>query len=188
MTRMMHPLVLLALAFASACALAAPAHAADYVQTRGSTLEFTGRYDHEAFTGHFPGFRTTLRFDPDRLAQSTLDVEIPLAMSTTHRSDYDSEMRAVWFLDVAEFPKAHYTASKFRRVGKDQFVADGALTLRGVTRPVALTFTWTPGERPVLAGTAKVNRLAFGVGTQSDWGSSITTEIGIATRVVFVAK
>ena len=35
---------------------------------------------------------------------------------------------------------------------------------RGVTKPVTLTFTWTPGAQPVLTGKATVKRLDFGVG------------------------
>lgn len=162
--------------------------AADYVQTRGSTLEFNGTFQNAPFTGAFPGFRAQLRFDPDDLKSAHLDVAIPMAMSTTHRTDYDNEMRAAWFLDVAEFPTARYVADHFRPLGSGQYVADGTLTLRGVSRPVALTFKWTPGTRPVLSGTAKVRRLDYGVGTRSDWASSITDDIGIATRVVFVAK
>lgn len=162
--------------------------AADYVQARGSTLRFEGSFQNEPFVGAFPGFRSRLRFDPADLKSARLEVEIPMAMSTTHRSDYDSEMRAAWFLDVAEFPAARYVARQFRPLGDNRYVAAGMLTLRGVSRPVALTFTWSPGAKPVLTGTAKVRRLDYGVGTRSDWGSSISDEIGIGARVVFDAK
>ena len=49
-------------------ALAAPAFAADYVQSAGSSLTFTGKYQGEAFNGRFPGFGTTFAFDPANLA------------------------------------------------------------------------------------------------------------------------
>ena len=35
---------------------------------------------------------------------------------------------------------------KFRSLGGNQYAADGTLSLRGVSKPVTLTFTWTPGR------------------------------------------
>src|SRR5690606_1328307 len=66
-------------ALAALLALAAPAQAADYVQAPGSTLVFATQYDGETFTGTFPGFSTTFRFDPADLASARLEVTIPLA-------------------------------------------------------------------------------------------------------------
>ena len=53
------------------------AFAADYVQAPGSSLQFAGSYQGEAFSGSFPGFKTTCRFDPEQLATSRLDVDDP---------------------------------------------------------------------------------------------------------------
>src|SRR3546814_14805572 len=63
--------------------------------------------------------------------------------------------------------------------------ADGTLELRGVSKPVTLTFTWTPGAAPVLAGKATVKRLDFGVGG-GDWADTdaIPNEVAVSTRVV----
>jgi len=164
----------------------APAFAADYTQAAGSSLSFTGRYQGEAFNGSFPGFKTTLRFDPAQLATSKLDVNIPLATATTRNADYDGEMRGETFFASKRFPQARYTATKFRALGNNRFAADGTLTLRGVTKPVVLTFTWTPGAQPVLEGSAAVKRLDFGIGG-GEWAdvSVIANEVQVKTRVVF---
>ena len=42
--------------------------------------------------------------------------------------------------------------------------ADGMLSLHGISKPVTLEFTWTPGAKPVLSGKATVSRLAFPFG------------------------
>lgn len=171
---------------AAALFFAAPALAADYVQAPGSSLVFAGTYQGEVFSGRFPGFRTTLGFDPDELASARLDVVIPLASATTGNTDYDGELRGPAFFDSAKFAQARYTAETFRALGDGRYAADGVLSLRGVSRPVTLTFTWTPGEQPVLAGKATVNRLDFGVGG-GDWEdtSVIPDEIAVSTKVVF---
>lgn len=176
-------------ALALAAALAAPAFAADYAQAAGSSLTFTGKYQGEAFNGRFPGFATTFSFDPANLAGAKLDVTIPLATATAGNPDYDGELRGASFFNSAKFPQAHYTATKFRSLGGNRYAADGALSLRGVAKPVTLTFTWTPGAKPVLAGSATVKRLDFGVGG-GDWADTgvIPNEIQVATKVIFQPK
>lgn len=164
---------------------AAPAIAADYVQAPGSTLVFASKYDGEVFTGNFPGFATTLSFDPAKLEGSKLDVTIPLAGAKSGNADRDSTLQSADFFNVAKFAQARYTATKFRALGGDQYAADGTLSLRGVSKPVTLTFTWTPGAQPVLNGKATVKRLDFGVGG-GDWADTktIPNEVAISTKVL----
>ena len=170
--------------------LAAPAvRAADYVQAPGSTLAFASKYDGEVFSGRFGSFNTTLSFDPANLAASRLDVSIGLAGTRTGNDDRDSTLQSADFFNVAKFAQARYTATKFRALGGNQYAADGTLTLRGVSKPVTLGFTWTPGAQPLLVGKATVKRLDFGVGT-GDWADTeaLPNEVAISTKVVFKAK
>ena len=173
------------LALASLLLAAAPAFAADYVQAPGSTLVFASSYQGETFTGKFGGFTTTLSFDPAQLATSKLDVAIQLAGTQTGNKDRDDTLVSADFFNVGKFAQARYTATKFRALGGNQYAADGTLTLRGASKPVTLTFTWTPGAQPVLTGKATVKRLDFGVGG-GDWAdtSTIPNEVAISTKVV----
>ena len=166
-----------------------PVHAADYVQAAGSTLAFASKYDGEVFSGRFGSFSSTLSFDPANLAASRLDVSIGLAGTKTGNDDRDSTLQSADFFNVAKFAQARYSATKFRSLGGNQYVADGTLTLRGVSKPVTLGFTWTPGAQPVLAGKATVKRLDFGVGG-GDWADtgSLPDEVAISTKVIFKAK
>ena len=168
---------------------ASPAIAADYVQAPGSTLAFATKYDGEVFAGTFPGFTTQLSFDPANLAAGKLDVTIPLAGAKSGNADRDSTLQGADFFDVGKFATAHYRASGFRALGNDKYAADGTLELRGVSKPVTLTFTWTPGAQPVLKGQASVKRLEFGVGG-GDWADTktIPDETAISTVVNFKAK
>ena len=172
------------IAAALAAALPFSAVAADYVQAPGSSLAFAGKYQGETFSGTFPGFRTTLRFDPANLAAASLSVKIPLATATTDNADYDGEMRGASFFDAATFAQATFSATTFRDLGNGQYAADGTLELRGVRKPVTLTFTWTPGARPLLSGRATVPRLDFDVGA-GEWADTgvIPNEIAVSTRV-----
>ncbi|MEO6519969.1 MAG: YceI family protein, partial [Pseudoxanthomonas sp.] len=152
---------------------ATPALAANYVQAPGSTLVFASKYDGEVFTGKFASFTATLSFDPARLTASKLDVLIPLVGTSTGNGDRDATLSGNDFFNVASFAQARYTASTFRALGGNQYAADGTLSLRGINKPVTLTFTWTPGAQPVLAGKTTVKRLDFGVGG-GDWADTKT--------------
>lgn len=177
-----------AVAAALVAMMSAPAFAAEYVQAPGSTLVFASKYDGETFTGSFPGFSTKLSFDPAQLASAKLDVTIPLAGAKTGNADRDSTLQGADFFNVAKFAQARYTATKFRSLGGNRYAADGTLSLRGVSKPVTLDFTWAPGAKPVLSGKATVKRLDFGVGG-GDWTdtSTIPNEVAISTKVVLQA-
>jgi polyisoprenoid-binding protein YceI len=169
-----------------ALCIATPAFAGGYVQAPGSTLTFTTRYQGESFVGRFPSFTTRLSFDPQRLATSRLDVTIPLAGVSIGNPDGDETLKGAEFFNIARFPQARFTATKFRSLGGNRYAADGTLTLRGASKPVIFNFTWTPGAKPVLAGKATVKRLDFGVGG-GDWADTdlIPNEISVTTKVVF---
>lgn len=173
----------------AAILVTSPANAADYVQAPGSTLVFATKYEGEVFTGTFPGFSTQLSFDPANLATSKLDVTIPLTGTKSGNSDRDSTLQGEDFFNVARFATARYSASSFRALGGNQYAADGTLELRGISKPVTLTFTWTAGAQPVLTGKATVKRLDFDVGG-GDWADTktIPNETAISTVVRFKAK
>lgn len=167
--------------------VAVPAFAADYVQAPGSSLTFATKYQGEIFAGRFPAFATRLSFDPKSLAASKLDVVIPLAGTATGDGERDTSLKGADFFNVAKFPQARFASTKFRALGGNRYAADGTLTLRGVSKPVTLVFTWTAGAKPVLAGQATVKRLEFGVGG-GDWADTglIPNEVAVSTKVVFV--
>ncbi len=170
-----------------AIAAAIPSFATDYVQAPRSTLTFATSYQGDVFVGHLPSFSTRLSFDPQRLAGSKLDVSIALATVSVGNPDGDDTLKGADFFNIAKFPQAHFTATAFRRLGGNQYAADGTLSLRGASKPVTLTFAWTPGARPVLTGKAMVRRLDFGIGG-GDWTDTelIPNEVAVSARVVFV--
>lgn len=169
--------------------LAAPiAQAGDYTQAPGSTLVFYGNFQGERFQGQFPGFATRMSFDPSAPGEGWLEVVIPLATATLGVDEYDGELRGPAFFDSARFNQARYSARGFRSLGGGRFAADGSLSLRGISKPVTLEFSWTPGASPVLEGKATVRRLEFGVGG-GDWAATETIEdaVAIETRVLLKA-
>ena len=148
-----------------ALALPFTAGATDYaVQPAASTLSFSGTFQGEVFHGHFGQWTATISYDAAALASSKLDVEVQLASVKTGDKDRDGALPGSDFFNVAKFPKAHFVSTSFHQNGA-KVVAEGKLTLRGVTRPVSLDVTFKPqGNGATLDVTGTIERLDFGVG------------------------
>lgn len=148
-----------------AAAIPGIAAAADYtVQPASSKLGFTSNFQGQSFDGTFGKWTAAISYDATKLATSKFDVEVDLASAKTGDNDRDGALPGADFFNVAKFPKAHFVTTAFRQNGA-QVVADGNLTLHGVTKPVSLNVSFKPqGTGATLDVTGTVKRLDFGVG------------------------
>lgn len=173
-----------------ALALPGIAAATDYtVQPASSTLGFSNTFQGESFDGHFGQWTAAISYDPANLAASKFDVAVTLASVKTGDSDRDSALPGKDFFDAAKFPTAHFATTAFRRQG-GQVIADGNLTLRGVSKPVSLAVTFkTQAGGAVLDVAGTVKRLDFGVG-MGDYAdtSVIGADVKIKAHLQLVAK
>lgn len=173
-------------------ALAVPgiAGAADYaVQPAGSKLGFTSSFQGQSFDGTFNKWTAAISYDAAKPATSKFDVDVDLASVKTGDNDRDGALPGADFFNVAKFPKAHFVTTGFRQNGA-QVVADGNLTLRGVTKPVSLNVTFKPqGTGATLDVSGSVKRLDFGVGG-GDYAdtSVIGADVKINAHLVLTAK
>ncbi|EIL93198.1 YceI family protein [Rhodanobacter spathiphylli] len=178
------------LAILLALALPLAAAATDYtVQPASSTLGFSNTFQGESFDGKFGRWTAAISYDAANLASSKFDVEVDLASVKTGDGDRDSALPGSDFFDVAKFPKAHFVTTGFRQVGA-KVIADGTLTLHGISKPVSLDVTFTPqagGATLDVAGTVK--RLDFGVGT-GDYAdtSVIGGDVKVTAHLQLAAK
>ncbi|HEY0748147.1 MAG TPA: YceI family protein [Steroidobacteraceae bacterium] len=171
--------VVLSLAAASAGAAgSARQFSADPQQSR---LEFTGVQAGAEFKGVFHKFTAAVEFAPDALASSRIDVQIDLNSVDTMDKDRDTTIRGKDMFDVAHQPTAHYVTKSISKTAAG-FSAVGSLTLHGVTKDVPIDFQFQDAAQPKLTGSAKLNRLEFGVG-QGDWKS--TEWVGDAVKISF---
>ena len=164
---------------ASAAEAAVAGYASDPQQSR---LEFVGLQAGAEFKGVFHKFTANVDFAPDALASSRIDVQIDMNSVDSMDKDRDGTIRGKDVFDVAHNPTAHYVTKSITKTAAG-FSALGALTLRGVTKDVPIEFQFVPGAAGAkLSGSAKLNRLDFGVG-QGDWKSTET--VGDAVKINF---
>jgi polyisoprenoid-binding protein YceI len=157
-----HRLSVLALALA----LPLAASAADYKVGPGSTLGFSGKFQGQQFDGSFGKFDAAISYDAANPATSKFDVTVDVSTAKTGDGDRDAALPGPDFFDTKKFATAHYVTTGFSKDAKGDVIANGNLTLHGVTKPVALKVAFSPnagGARLSVTGTLK--RLDFGVGS-----------------------
>ncbi len=164
-------------------ALALPAMAKSWqVDPAHSALTFTNTYQEVEYTGQFRHFDAAIDYDPNDLAHAKFDVTIDIASLDTQNSERDHAALGADFFDTAKFPKAHFVTTAFHKAADGKVVADGVLTLRGVSKPVALTVPFKPnGATATLDVTAQVKRLDFGIGT-GQWADPSMIGDGVAVH------
>ncbi len=173
-------------------ALTAPAvaAAADYtVKPATSTLGFAGTFQGAGFSGTFGKWTAAISYDAAHLNTSKFDVTVDLASAKTGDKDRDTALPGADFFNVAKFPQAHFVTTGFRQSGA-QVLADGNLTLHGVTKPVTLNVSFKPqGAGAVLDVAGSLKRLDFGVGG-GDYAdtSVIAADVKITAHLQLVAK
>ena len=147
-----------------------------------SKLEFYGVQAGAEFKGEFHQFTAMVQLSPDALASAVIDVQISMNSLDSQDKDRDQTMRSADIFDVAHFPTAHYVTRSIAKTATG-YTAQGSLTLRGVTKDVPIEFRFSPAAGGAkLEGTAKLNRLDFGVG-QGDWKS--TEWVANAVKISF---
>jgi polyisoprenoid-binding protein YceI len=120
--------------------------------------------------GQFRAYRGTVRLDPKDFARSSFEGEVDVASIDTGVADRDTHLRSNDFFDAPNHPKIKFNSSRIEPKGEGEFVVHGDITIRGVTRPIALDVEFhgtskNPYGKTVAGLTASgtLNRKDFGV-------------------------
>jgi polyisoprenoid-binding protein YceI len=120
--------------------------------------------------GQFKSYRGTLQLDPKDFARSHFTGEIDVASVDTGNVDRDNHLRTNDFFDAPNHPKITFESKSIEAKGSDEYVVNGNLTIRGVTKPVALEVEFhgtskNPRGKTVAGFSARgtIDRKEFGV-------------------------
>lgn len=139
------------------------------VDQASSTLGFTAGYMGREFSGKFDDWTADITFDPESPGQGTaIRVEIALSSFNTGEPFYDENVVLGDWFDARNFPQAVFEADSAASLGDRRYRADGQLTIRDVTRPLALNFSLDlDGEVANVEAAATIQRLDFGIGSDT---------------------
>lgn len=120
--------------------------------------------------GQFRSYRGDLRIDPANFTRSTVEGEIDVASVDTGNPDRDNHLRTSDFFDAANHPKITFRSVNIEQKDSGDYVVHGDLTIRGVTKRVALDVEFhgtnkNPYGKTVAGLTVRgtINRTDFGV-------------------------
>lgn len=141
-------------------------------------------------TGKFTKFSSQLNFQQAHPEKSTVSFAVEVASVDTGNSGRDSSLRGDEYFAAAKYPQMTFESKIFKKVGDNQFMVTGPLTIKGHTKnisvPVTLTktgVTWATGEDVLTFKAAFViDRTEFGVGEAS---SLLGSEVSIALNLEF---
>ncbi|WP_428607067.1 YceI family protein [Sedimenticola sp.] len=151
-----------------------------------SQILFAGTFEGATFEGRFTEYSALLQFDPDNLAASRFDVHIQVDSADTGSGDLNDGMLLPEWFDAKQYPQATFVSTEIQQRGEDHYLAIGKLSLKGVTREVALPYTWSmSGNRATITGKATFNRADFAIG-EGEWsdGSIVGLPVTVSTRLI----
>ena len=120
--------------------------------------------------GEFSGIRGTAEFDPVDLANAAVEVTIDATTLNTREPKRDADLRSANFFEVDKYPTITFRSKRVEAAGPGKLKIAGDLTIRGITREVALDVEGPTPEvnmrgtaRIGAAATMKLNRKDFGM-------------------------
>ncbi|WP_405235077.1 YceI family protein [Lentisalinibacter orientalis] len=166
--------VLTASTLAASLVLAAPAPAQQrcYAGDGSSgVLTFAGAVEDTGFTGSFGEFSVRYCQAGETPEDHEIRVTVSLASADSDNRDRDETLKGPEFFAVERHPTAVWQSTGVRREGNG-YVADGELSLKGMTAPQSIRYELNPaGEaiiargRFTMAGGTRIDRQRFDVGT-----------------------
>ena len=157
------------------------------VDKAASRLGFRTSFGGQAVRGAFRSWDADIAFDPKALGASRATVTVQAASAVTGDASKDQALPTADWFDVAHFPRATFTTTAIKDLGGGRYQAAGTLSLRGVSRAVALPFTLAiTGDQAKMTGSAVVNRSAFGVG-QGQFKGADTVPFNVVIEVALTA-
>ncbi|WP_405229871.1 YceI family protein [Lentisalinibacter sediminis] len=134
-------------------------------------LSFAGAVEDTGFTGRFGEFSVRYCQAGEAPEDHEIRVTVALASADSDNRDRDETLKGPDFFAVERHPTAAWESTVVRRDG-GEYVADGELSLKGITAPQSIRYELTPdGEaiiargRFTMAGGTRIDRQRFDVGT-----------------------
>ena len=128
--------------------------------------------------GQFHDYSGVMTIDPDNLANSTVTGEIAVSSIDTRDAKRDEHLKSADFFNVEAFPTITYRSTRVEKTGDDTFKVFGDLTIKDVTKEVALDIEYSGtakdpwgNTKTGFSATGTINRKDFGLG----WNAVLET-------------
>jgi polyisoprenoid-binding protein YceI len=152
-----------------------------------STVIFKWSYEGTPYQGEFKNVQASFDIDLTNPGGCNFSVTIPIADIAVDGAEVKDYLMDIEMFDVDQFPTASFQATKCSLQSVNSFTAEGSLTIRNQTHPLAFPFTldieMNDGQpRFHLTSEVTVKRLEFGVG-QGYWANTSTIPNDVTIQV-----
>ena len=130
-----------------------------------SKVEFSIKGPMGTVHGSFTGLKATIQFDPNNPGAGSISASIDAKTVSTGIGMRNHHLKSEeQYLNTDKYPEISFHSKKIEKTGSG-FTANGELTLKGVSKPVQLPFTFTPsGKTGVFKGHFVIKREDFNIG------------------------
>jgi polyisoprenoid-binding protein YceI len=128
--------------------------------------------------GRFADVTGTVTADPENPQNFSLDIAIGTASIDTRQDQRDAHLRSPDFFDADKWPSIHFVGKRIEGDVQNDFTVIGDMTIRDVTREIALDVTnegsvrdpWG-NDRVGFSAKTKIDRRDFGL----TWNAALET-------------
>ncbi|MER5772262.1 YceI family protein [Streptomyces sp. NPDC001985] len=155
------------------------------IDTAHSSIGFTVR--HAMVTnvrGSFGEHEGTLKLNGADPAASEAVLDVKIASIDTGIADRDGHLRSADFFDAEQFPLMSFRSTAAEQLGGDAYRVTGELTIKDVTRPLAIDLEFN-GSATDVYGNERVGFEGSAEILRSDWG--LTWNAALETGGVMVS-
>ena len=139
-----------------------------------SSIAFNIKHIYSTVRGDFEDYDGSFLFDPENLDGSGFNIEIKVQSVNTKVRKRDNHLRSGDFFAAGQYPLMRFESTRIRHVDGDRFAAEGRLTIKDVTKEIALPFAFlgmreNPFDKDQLVAGFEsrftIDRLEYHVGT-----------------------
>ena len=121
-------------------------------------------------TGSFKEWQGLVLVDDADVARSTVQVNVATSSIQMMDSQQSEMLKDADFFDVEKFPRMTYVSKTVTRTSDSTLKVEGAITLRGITRPMELEVSVTDRKPDAAAGARYARFRAEGKLKRSEFG------------------
>lgn len=148
-------------------------------------------------SGNFSKFDATMTSEKEDFSDAQVNFEADVNSISTNNEQRDGHLKADDFFDVAKYPALNFKSTSIKKKSDTEFILDGDLTIRDVTKPISLevvyngSATFYGQTKYGFEITGKINRKDFGLkwnAVTETGGIALSDEVKLALNVQMVKQ
>lgn len=148
-------------------------------------------------SGNFSKFDATMTSEKEDFSDAKVNFEADVNSISTNNEQRDGHLKADDFFDVAKYPALNFKSTSIKKKSDTEFILDGDLTIRDVTKPISLDVVYNGSanfygqNKYGFEITGKINRKDFGLkwnAVTETGGIALSDEVKLALNVQMIKQ